>query len=360
MGTGKQTSFTLIVLAASYSCPHLQTREKLSTLSLTNAEYFHVIDDAMFVLCLDDGCPETPEERARQGYLGNGSNRWFDKVLQFYVSANGRSGSITEHGAVDGTTPARLSEWMVAAMDEYSPNSRGNDKQLNGSLSSRIELYEVILQTTPEIESHINVLRNRFVEYTSPSTRTYVREHLTEFGTDFLLQNKVPIKGVIDITFQLALRLFFGRNVPAWEPTSAAHYHTGRSDAVQKATPAVVAFCDAAAAIYKDQDQGQHSEIVRLAALLSLATKQMHADLQTMLNGRSYMRVFEVLSWLWPSNDSTPKPRFLSEHIFFGKPFPSIFAQSNGLDTDMVVEDFATLLPDAEGFWTIILPKKNE
>lgn len=86
----------------------------------------------------------------------------------------------------------------------------------------------------------------------------------------------------------------------------------------------------------------------------------MHADMQTMLNGRSYMRVFEVLSWLWPSNAGTPKPRFLSEHLFFGKPFPTIFAQSNGLDTEMVVDDFATLLPDTEGFWTIMWPEKSE
>ena len=314
----------------------------------------------MFVLCLDDGCPETPEEKARQGYIGDGSNRWFDKVLQVYVSANGRSGSITEHGIIDGTTPARLLEWMVTAIDEYLPSSSIEHEQPNGSLSPRIELDEVVLQTTPEIHSHINVLRDRFLEYTSPVTRTYVREHLTEFGTDFLVQNKVSIKGVVDITFQLALRLFFGRNIPSWEPTSTAHYHTGRSDAVQKASPAVVTFCDAVAEVYQDQDQGQHGKTARLAALLSPATKQMQADMQTMLNGRSYMRVFEVLSWLWPSNTGTPKPRFLREHIFFGKPFPTIFAQSNGLDAEIVVEDFAHLLSDTEGFWTIILPEKSE
>ena len=360
LGAGKETLITLILFAASYLYPHSQTREKLSALSLANAEYFHVIDAAMFVLCLDDGCPETSEERVRQGYIGDGSNRWFDKVLQFYVTANGRSGSITEHGIIDGTTPARLFEWMATAIDEYLPSSSIDHDQPNGGLSSRIEFDKVVLQTTPEVESHINVLRNRFLEYTSPATRTYVREHLTEFGTDFLVQGKVSIKGVIDITFQLALRLFFGRNIPSWEPTSAAHYHTGRSDAVQKATPTVVTFCDAAAEAYQDQDQSQHGTRTRLAALLLSATKRMQADMQTMLNGRSYMRVFEVLSWLWPSTAGTPKPRFLSEHIFFGKPFPTIFAQSNGLDTDIVVEDFAHLLADTEGFWTIIMPEKSE
>jgi len=308
----------------------------------------------MFVLCLDDGSPETPQERVRQAYLGDGSNRWFDKVMQFYVSANGRSGSVTEHGIIDGTTPVRLMEHVVAAFDEYSPSS--SDK-LNGSVSPTIKIEEVVLETTPEIDNHIKTLRNRFLEYTSPARRTYVQEHLTEFGTDFLM-GKVSTKGVIDITFQLALRLFFGQNIPSWEPTSAAHFHTGRSDAVQKATPAVAAFCDAVVETYQDRDHSQDGK--ELAALLSPATRQLNADMQTMVSGRSYMRVFEVLSFLWPSNAETPKPRFLSEMIFFGKPFPSIFAQSNALDTEMVVEDFAHLLGDTDGFWTIILPQKQE
>jgi hypothetical protein len=315
-----------------------------------------VIDAAMFVLCLDDGSPTSPGETTRHGYIGNGSNRWFDKVLQFYVSTNGRSGSISEHGAIDGTTPARLLEWIVKAMDEYSPDF----SQVKGVIDPSIEIEEISLQTTPDIEDHMNLLRSRFSEYTSPEIRTYVRENLTEYGTDFLIKSKVSIKGVVDITFQLALRLFFGENIPAWEPTSAAHFHTGRSDAVQKATPAVVDFCEAVAEVYEDQDEVEPGITSQLASIMLPATKQMQTDMQTMLTGRSYMRVFEVLSYLWPSEASTPKPSFLSDFIFFGKPFPTIFAQSNGLDTEMVIEDFATLLTDSEGFWSVTMPEKNK
>lgn len=321
-----------------------------------NVEYFHVIDSAMFVLCLDAGSPDTPEQIARQGYIGDGSNRWFDKVLQFYVSGNGRSGQITEHGIIDGTTPARLLEWTATGMEDYSAEFTTRNGQLNGGRSSRIELEEVVLQTTPEIESHINVLRKRFQQTTSVST--YVREQLDEFGTDFLVQSRAPVKGVIDLTFQLAVRLFFGQNMLSWEPMSAAHFHTGRSDAMQRATPAVNAFCDAAAEVYQGQDQSDNT--VQLRALLSAATKQMNAGMQTMLNGRSYLRVFEVLSYLWPTNASTPKPRFLSEHVFFGRPYPPIYAQSNALDSDIIIDDFVHLMPDSDGFWSILVPEKNK
>ena len=49
-------------------------------MSPTNKAYFDVLDSTMFVMCLDSGRPETPEEIARQGYIGDGANRWFDNL----------------------------------------------------------------------------------------------------------------------------------------------------------------------------------------------------------------------------------------------------------------------------------------
>ncbi|KAK5653765.1 hypothetical protein OQA88_7922 [Cercophora sp. LCS_1] len=327
-----------------------EIRETLSALSPTNQEYFNVIDSAMFVLCLDATNPITPEDMARQGYIGDGANRWFDKVLQFWVSENGRSGQITEHGVVDGTTPARLMEWITKGLESFSATGNGNG-HANGNGASSVTLEEVALQTTPEIESHMNVLRKRF--RTSTSASSYVREQLDEFGTDFLIESRAPVKSVIDLTFQLAVRLYFGKNMLSWEPMSAAHFHTGRADALQRATPAANAFCDAAAA-EESVDNAQ------LRALLLAAAKQASVGMQTMLTGRSYLRVFEVLSYLWPADASVPKPKFLSDMIFFGRPFPPIYAQTNGIDSDIIVDDFVHLMPDTDGFWSIIVPEKNK
>jgi hypothetical protein len=47
----------------------------------------------------------------------------------------------------------------------------------------------------------------------------------------------------------------------------------------------------------------------------------------------------------------------LSESLFSGK--PSIFVQSNALEADMVIDDFVTLLPNPDGFWTIMMPEKS-
>ncbi|KAK9419086.1 hypothetical protein SUNI508_01063 [Seiridium unicorne] len=333
-------------------------RETLLALDPSNVEYLHVLDTAMFVLCLDAGSPETPEQIARQGYIGDGLNRWFDKVLQFYVSANGRSGLITEHGILDGTVTNRLREWIADVMMAHPAGSAGRTSQLNGG-HSEIKLQEMVLKTTSEIENHLVGLRKQYQQATSRST--YVREQLDEFGTDFLLQSRVPAKGVIDLTFQLALRLFFDQNMPSWEPTSGALFHGGRADAMQRATPAVNAFCDAAAGAYQAQNGHSDRDIsAQLRLLLLEATKSTNAGLQILRTGRSCQRVFEVLAYLWPTTDgSAPKPRFLSDMVFFGRPSPPIFAQTNSLEGEITVEDYVHLMPDPEGFWSFISPEKN-
>ncbi|KAG8673091.1 hypothetical protein FPOAC1_006394 [Fusarium poae] len=319
-----------------------KNRGTLLGLSPANVDYFHVLDSAMFVLCLDSGSPETPNEIARGGYIGDGVNRWFDKVLQFYVSANGRSGMLTEHGILDGTTATGLLDWISKAMDAHtSIQSAGHQSSVD------VSIEEVVLQMTPELEQHAVALREKYERATSKST--YVREQLKEFGTDFLLQSRVPVKGVIDVTFQLAIRLFFGKNMLSWEPTSGTLFHAGRPDAMQRSTPAVNAFCDAAS--------GSSRDFTQLRALLLEATKSINAGMKTQLLGRGSQRLFEVLSYSWP--ESIPKPSFLSDMVFFGWPSPPIFAQTNSLEGKMTVEDFVHLMPDTEGFWSFISPEKN-
>lgn len=325
-------------------------------LSAANAAYFHALESAMFVLCLDTGSPTTPEEIARQGYIGDGSNRWFDKSLQFFVSANGRSGHIAEHAAIDGTTPIRLMEWVAKAMDEYVP------QPATAVHSAEARSTELFLERTPEIDQHIDVLRKCYLDATA--TVTYIKDSLGEFGTDFLLQSHVPIKGVIDLTFQLALRLFFGRNQPAWEPTSAAHFHRGRTDAVQRTSSAVATFCDAAAHQLGADGGPGHDDKTHLLALLTAAAGQMRDNVLAVLAGRSYLPAFEVLGHLWPTRadaDVPDRPRFLSEQFFFGRPnYPPVFAQCNALEADLVFDHYVKAMADPDGFWAIITPEKDK
>lgn len=337
-----------------------QTRARLAASSTANAEYLRVIESALFVLSLDDGCPETSEERARDGYVGDGANRWFDKTLQFFVSGNGRSGLITEHGAYDGINPARLSERIAKAIDDYS----GGDAATHGLVNdnkpaiSNIDLEEVVLETTGEDKTHIELLKGRFLENTSRGA--YAVENLTEFGIDFLLQANMPVKQIVDLTFQLGVHLLVGRNLPTWESVSVAHFHKGRTEVIQRAPPAVAAFCAAAAeSSSQSPPPASGSNNHELMALLQTATKQMHADVQGALGGqRSHVRYLELLNWLWPSDATVPKPQLLSAELFNGSPY--IHAQSNALETEMVIDDFVKFFHgNPDGFWSIMTPRKD-
>merc|ERR1712115_247769 len=95
------------------------------------------IESSAFVVCLDDAAPVTLNERAHQYWHGDGSNRWFDKPLQFIVNDNGTSGFMGEHSMMDGTPTHRLNDtilsWIFAnklpALDDTQVRSDIPDPQ---------------------------------------------------------------------------------------------------------------------------------------------------------------------------------------------------------------------------------------
>jgi hypothetical protein len=87
-----------------------QTRLDLRSLSPRNYEYIKVVEEATFLICLDDGFPTTAPERINQFLMKDGFNRWNDKSLQFIVCSNGVSGLMAEHSMVDGIGISTCSE----------------------------------------------------------------------------------------------------------------------------------------------------------------------------------------------------------------------------------------------------------
>ena len=75
----------------------------LSTLSPTNANFLTEINEALFVLNLDDYSLEAESDKAyKQWFWGQkAQNRWFDKVMQIIVANSGRAGLNGEHSPCD-------------------------------------------------------------------------------------------------------------------------------------------------------------------------------------------------------------------------------------------------------------------
>lgn len=65
-------------------------RDRLIQASPANEDCLVDIQSASFVVCLDDAAPSSLNDRARQYFLSsNGSNRWYDKPVNFIVCDSG-------------------------------------------------------------------------------------------------------------------------------------------------------------------------------------------------------------------------------------------------------------------------------
>ena len=83
-----------------YLTNSLQSREALLRID-NNIHSIQTIEAATFIVCLDDASPGTLVERCYQFLYADGSNRWYDKTLQFVVCDNGVSASVHEHSSLD-------------------------------------------------------------------------------------------------------------------------------------------------------------------------------------------------------------------------------------------------------------------
>merc|ERR1739838_380490 len=88
--------------------------DRLISSNQANKRVFQEIESSAFVVCLDDASPVTLNERAHQYWHGDGSNRWFDKPLQFIINDNGTSGFMGEHSMMDGTPTHRLNDTILS------------------------------------------------------------------------------------------------------------------------------------------------------------------------------------------------------------------------------------------------------
>jgi carnitine O-acetyltransferase len=101
-------------------------------LVIDNQETLNLIERAILILCLDDEAQNlsnnqinqninqsihqsnqasdqnTDEEKARLFWHGDAANRFYDKPLQFIVTADGQAGLLAEHSMMDGSITHRL------------------------------------------------------------------------------------------------------------------------------------------------------------------------------------------------------------------------------------------------------------
>ncbi|KAL2352456.1 carnitine O-acetyltransferase-like protein [Cryomyces antarcticus] len=217
-----------------------EMRETLISSHPANKGVLETIESSSFVVCLDDAAPVTLEERAHQYWHGDGSNRWFDKPLQFIITDNGTSGFMGEHSMMDGTPTHRLNEYANAVifankLDFDNPTVR----------SSLPEPTPLKFHLTPEISEDLGKAQAHF---TAVLGQHDLRVQAYQgYGKGLIKKFKCSPDAYVQMVIQLAYHKMYGKNRPTYESAATRRFQQGRTETCRTVSDESVAFCDAMA-----------------------------------------------------------------------------------------------------------------
>lgn len=215
-------------------------RETLLAAHPSNATALKAIEASSFFVCLDDAAPVTLEERAHQYWHGDGSNRWFDKPLQFIVNDNGTSGFMGEHSMMDGTPTHRLNDYA---------NMLVHTNKLDFSNPSiRSDLPEPL-----PLKFHINVDVKREIQRATTDFENVIGQHELRvqayqgYGKGMIKKFKCSPDAYVQMIIQLAYHKMFSLNRPTYESAATRRFQQGRTETCRSVSEESVAFCNAMA-----------------------------------------------------------------------------------------------------------------
>lgn len=181
-----------------------------------------------FVICLDNNTPITIEEKSKNCWHGDGQNRFFDKPLEFFVSANGNSGFLGEHSRMDATPTVQLNNYVYKKISEENP------KQFVQELSSTtLDLDSKkpgLLQfdLDPVSRSNIATAVSKF-DATIDSHHEELFQHYG-YGKGLIKKFKVSPDAFVQMMIQLSYYKLTGKIRPTYESAATRKFLKGRTE----------------------------------------------------------------------------------------------------------------------------------
>jgi len=218
----------------------------------TNMTSLGRIIESVFVLCIDKsyGRPgddpvvcEDPQLTisANQMLHGGGTelnscNRWFDKIFQLIVSADGIVGCNYEHSSAEGPPVQKLCNHIMHTCSLNGSESTmpatyfATPKRLDWKLSS--ELLDKLETAKESINHLVDDIDLRGFRYTG-------------CGKNVPKANKISPDAFFQIGLQLTYFRLHGHMAPTYESASTRLFRLGRTDTIRSASLAAKAFCEA-------------------------------------------------------------------------------------------------------------------
>ncbi|KAI1434538.1 acyltransferase ChoActase/COT/CPT [Xylaria sp. CBS 124048] len=213
-------------------------RQMLLDASPENAKILETIEAASFVVCLDSEHPKSLESRARQCWHGKGTDRWYDKPIQFIVHDNGVSGFMGEHSMMDGTPTHRLNDYVNAVT--FGHKLDFDDPDVRRNLPKPMALDFVV---TPEVQAEIDRATADFAAVTK-AHELAVNDYRS-YGKGLIKKFKVSPDAYVQMIIQLAYYKMFGQCRPTYESAATRRFQLGRTETCRTVSDDSVAWCKA-------------------------------------------------------------------------------------------------------------------
>jgi carnitine O-acetyltransferase len=198
-----------------------ESRERLVQMDQRNQKNFDIIERSLFVLCLDDECPEDIASEARMMFHGNGKNRWFDKLFQIIVGGNAKAGLCYEHSHIDGSVLIRLVRFLHEDIVKPS-NSPEKDALPPRELHFKFdeEIMAAVRKAQDQFDDQIQQIHIRALKF-------------DQFGEDTIKAFGVSPDAFVQLALQLAQYRLWGRFHTIGETVLMRKFLYGRTEVFQ-------------------------------------------------------------------------------------------------------------------------------
>ncbi|XP_023674577.1 carnitine O-palmitoyltransferase 2, mitochondrial isoform X1 [Paramormyrops kingsleyae] len=204
-------------------------RERL--LKAGNGEVLHLVDSALFCLCLDDESMRDHVHTSHNMLHGDGCNRWFDKSFSIIVAKHGLAGINFEHSWGDGVAVLRFFNEVFKDTTQ-SPLLLPRDGPAPVDSVSAVRRIEFKLDGP--LQNAIQEAREKF-----EATISQLAIGAMEFrggGKEALKRSKLSPDAVAQLAFQMAYLRQYGQTVATYESCSTAAFRHGRTETVRPAS----------------------------------------------------------------------------------------------------------------------------
>lgn len=207
----------------------------------TNKDNFEIINNSLFVVCLDnntkntvsDLCQDVRSVSASHILHGNKeftANRFFDKTIQAIFGDNGVWGVCFEHSVAEAVPHAFMNDFIynyIKSTVDETVNTSYNES--TGEINKRYQELKFNIQE--EIQNQI--IKSNLSVYKFIDNLDLFIMSFDAFGKNFPKSQKISPDAFVQLAMQLAFYRFHNKLGNTYESASLRKFHLGRTEIIR-------------------------------------------------------------------------------------------------------------------------------